>query len=53
MTRTRVTRRSGTTKKHEDKKHDLALPAPLDSVVDLVTGATGGELPSLPSLPVG
>ncbi|MBN9755138.1 hypothetical protein Ae406Ps2_5752 [Pseudonocardia sp. Ae406_Ps2] len=40
-------------KKHEDKKHDLALPAPLDSVVDLVTGATGGELPSLPSLPVG
>lgn len=35
-------------KKHEDKKHDLALPAPLDSVVDLVTGATGGELPSLP-----
>ncbi|WP_224386236.1 hypothetical protein [Pseudonocardia sp. ICBG1293] len=35
-------------KKHDDKKHDLALPAPLDSVVDLITGSTGGELPSTP-----
>ncbi|GAA4967570.1 hypothetical protein WHI96_06310 [Pseudonocardia tropica] len=38
-------------KKHDDKKHDLALPAPLDSVVDLITGATGGGIPSAPSVP--
>ncbi|WP_226355952.1 MULTISPECIES: hypothetical protein [unclassified Pseudonocardia] len=38
-------------KKHDDKKHDLALPAPLDSVVDMITGATGGGIPSAPAAP--
>ena len=40
-------------KKHDDKKHDLALPGRLDSVVDMITGATGGGIPSAPSTPVG
>lgn len=40
-------------KKSDDKKQDLELPAPLDSVVDMITGATGGGIPSAPSTPVG